>query len=117
MPEKAAATPSKSTARRTLGELTPNAKVSSQKHSITNEKTQAPRNLSPLKQARAVSLVQDENATAIPKLPNQMTGRKRSIDEVDSAVAREDATASPTKRVDGRAATQKQFLEASAKLV
>ncbi|GME25180.1 hypothetical protein GTA08_BOTSDO03416 [Neofusicoccum parvum] len=122
MPDKAATTPSKSAARRALGELTPNAKVSPQKPTITSDKTQPPRNLSPLKQARAVSLVQDENAYGISKLPNQMTGRKRSIDEVDGAVAREDAVGSPMKRVDGRDTAQKHFqspilnIEESARL-
>lgn len=122
MPDKATTTPSKSAARRALGELTPNAKVSPQKPTITSDKTQPPRNLSPLKQARAVSLVQDENAYGISKLPNQMTGRKRSIDEVDGAVAREDAVGSPMKRVDGRDTAQKHFqspilnIEESARL-
>ncbi|OJD36299.1 guanyl-nucleotide exchange factor [Diplodia corticola] len=100
MPDRIAATPSKGSARRALGELTPNKRVSSQKPGIMADKTQPPRNLSPLKQARPPSLAQDENAYGISN------SRKRSIDDVDSAHAREDLTAAPTKRVDGRAATQ-----------
>ncbi|KAL0256953.1 hypothetical protein SLS55_007763 [Diplodia seriata] len=98
MPDKAIATPSKSSARRALGELTPNKRVATQKSGIMTDKTQPPRNLSPFKHAAPLSLTQDENAYGISKLPAQMTGRKRSIDEVDSAYAREDATGAPAKR-------------------
>lgn len=118
-PEKTVTTSSKSTARRALGELTPNARLSPQKSIITSDKTQPARNLSPLKQARSISLVQDENAHSISKLVSQMTGRKRSIDEVEDAVAHEHA---PMKRVDGRDAGPKQLqapaldMQASAQL-
>lgn len=119
-PEKTVTTSSKSTARRAFGELTPNARLSPQKSIITSDKTQPARNLSPLKQARSISLVQDENAHSISKLVSQMTGRKRSIDEVEDAVAHEHA---PMKRVDGRDAGPKQLqapaldMQASAQLV
>lgn len=120
IPDKAITTPSKSSARRALGELTPNKRISPQKPSITTDKT---RNLSPLKQTPSLSLAQDENAHSIPKLPDQMTGRKRSIDEVDSAYARHDATEAPFKRLDTRAAMHAQArapvtsIQASAQLV
>ncbi|KAB2569757.1 Guanyl-nucleotide exchange factor [Lasiodiplodia theobromae] len=119
IPDKAITTPSKSSARRALGELTPNKRISPQKPSITTDKT---RNLSPLKQAPSLSLAQDENAHSIPKLPDQMTGRKRSIDEVDSAYARQDATEAPFKRLDARAVMHAQArapmtsIQASAQL-
>ena len=113
MPDKTIATPSKSSARRALGELTPNAKLSPRKSHVPTDKIQPSRNFSPLKQARSLSHAYDENA----KLPDQMAGRKRSIDDVDIANAREDATGAPARRVDGRAAAPMAKMQASAQLV
>ncbi|EKG17354.1 hypothetical protein MPH_05420 [Macrophomina phaseolina MS6] len=119
VPDKTAATPTKSAARRALGELTPNAKVSPNKGNITTDKTYPPRTLSPLKQARSAPLVQNENAQNIHQLSDKMIGRKRSIDEVEGTVARQSTT---MKRGDGRDAAQRQLqvptfdMQASAQL-
>ncbi|KAK8153686.1 hypothetical protein IWX90DRAFT_76149 [Phyllosticta citrichinensis] len=101
-PDRHATTPSKTPGRRVLGELASNANITPQKSTITSGKTQAPLSPSPRKPSRTFTTIQDEN-----KHDNlqeaHLKSRKRSIHEVEGALARQDAIGSPAKRVAGRA--------------
>ena len=99
---EAANTPVKPSARRVLGELTPNTRIGSPNLHDGADKLEALKGHSPLKQAQSLSPVRLLNAENWPDFTISGIGRKRSINEVDGAVAREEHRGYTPRRHDER---------------
>ena len=90
MAHGAANTPVKSSARRVLGELTPNTRIGSPNLHQGADKLEVLKGHSPFKQVQSLSPVRSLNVENWPDFTISGIGRKRSINEVDGAIAREE---------------------------
>ena len=92
----------KPSARRVLGELTPNTRIESPNLHHGVDVLEALKGHSPLKQVQSLSPVRPLNAENWPDFTISGIGRKRSINEVDGAVAREEHRGYTPRRHDER---------------